>query len=134
MTTQKNTTKVGFQLQPLELPTNVLPTKGNVICAINFEKDINRKTFAEAIDIVVKDIVSLWKEASLPIVDVATVRTLIKRLHQNYLNTVRNYYLLDIIIIYNRNRKSYMQKLKYFEVYEIVYLNKYVYKTYNLFL
>lgn len=124
MTTQKNTTKVGFQLQPLKLPTNVLPTKGNVICAINFEKDINRKTFAEAIDIVVKDIVSLWKEASLPIVDVATVRTLIKRLHQNYLNTVQD----------NRNRKSYMQKLKYFEVYEIVYLNKYVYKTYNLFL
>lgn len=124
MTTQKNTTKVGFQLQPLKLPTNVLPTKGNVICAINFEKDINRKTFAEAIDIVVKDIVSLWKEASLPIVDVATVRTLIKRLHQNYLNTVQD----------NRNRKSYMQKLKYFEVYEIVYLNKYVYKTYNIFL
>lgn len=124
MTTQKNTTKVGFQLQPLKLPTNVLPTIGNVICAINFEKDINRKTFAEAIDIVVKDIVSLWKEASLPIVDVATVRTLIKRLHQNYLNTVQD----------NRNRKSYMQKLKYFEVYEIVYLNKYVYKTYNLFL
>lgn len=112
MATQKSTSKAIVQFQPLKLPTNVLPTKENVICAINFEKVVNRKTFSEAINIVVGDIVSLWKEVKLPIVDVATVRTLIKRIHQNYLNIARR----------DMNRPAYIQKLKDFEVYETLFI------------
>lgn len=110
MPTQKSNTKAQFQ--PLKLPTNILPTKENVICAINFEKVINRKTFSEAINIVVGDIVSLWKEVSLPIVDVATVRMFIKKIHRNYLNIARR----------DMNRPAYVQKMKDFEVYETLFI------------
>lgn len=105
MVKEKRNTKVEH-IQPVKLPSNVLPTKKNVICAIIFEKMENHKTFADAINIVVNDVILLWKKLSLPIINVESVRKLIKAYYQNYSKAVYN----------DSNHYSYMRKLKEFKV------------------
>lgn len=110
MASKESTTKVIDYFPPSKLPTNVLPTQKNVICAINFEQQMNRKKCSEAINIVATDIVSLWKKISLPVINVSTVRPLIKKIHQSYLN-----------IVYHQNRPAYSQEMKNFKVYEMFF-------------
>lgn len=54
--------------EPSKLPTDVLPTKDQVIRAICFEKDVNENDYSVGIRSVSKEVIALWEKAMLPIV------------------------------------------------------------------
>lgn len=105
MAEQKNSgQEIGFQ--PLKLPTNRLPINGDVIRAISFEKSENNRTYNDAINIIVRDIISLWKKTSLPTVNVKTVKDKVNSYHQKYLKTITG----------NSSRSAYIRKFQQFQV------------------
>lgn len=85
MSHRKNSYQVdGFQ--PVKLATNVLPTKGHIIQAIHYEKVKNHLPIAIAIDKIANAIVLLWKNASLPTINIKTVKDKIEKYHKEYLS------------------------------------------------
>lgn len=83
--------------------------------AIIFEREKNRKTNTDAIDITVKEVMSIWNKMSLPILSVKTIIDKIKKYYQKYLNIVRN-------LNESKNMPSYKLKYKKFEVNKISHI------------
>lgn len=78
------------KLYLLELPTqalksNVLPTKRDVLLAIQYEKLTNNKGYREAKIDVQADVLSIWEKASLPVVSERQIKREIDQLHGDYL-------------------------------------------------
>lgn len=101
--TSKNKFELKFKAE--KLATNILPTKRNVICAINFEKEKNRKKNENAIKSVVSDVISIWEKISLPILDKKTISDKVKKCYNAFL-----------CLEYNSYVPSYEQRYKKFEV------------------
>lgn len=99
------TKKFEFNFKSEKLSTNILPTKKHVICAINFEREINRQKTANAISFVVKHLISIWQQIPLPIVDTKTITDEAKKLYNEYSS-----------ISYNLNTPSHQQILEKFKV------------------
>lgn len=97
--------KINFP--PLNLSKRNLPTKFNVICAINSEAEGKNTTHSEAIGIVAENVISLWNKCSLPIIHAKSVRYAIKNYYRNYLEIVKA----------NQNRMTYEKKLDDFKVF-----------------
>lgn len=91
---------------PSKLNLNVLPTKKEVIQAINFEHAVNKKTYVEAIKYVVPLVVSLWEKAELPVVNIKTVSDQIKKYFDNYIKITNA----------DKNSRSMQLKVKEFKV------------------
>lgn len=97
--------KFEFNFKAEKLAANILPTKRSVICAINFEKEKNHQTNANAINAVINDVISIWKKLPLPILDSKTVRDKVKKCYNEYLS-----------LNYNLNKPSNIQRCLKFGV------------------
>lgn len=78
------------KLYLLDLPTqslksNVLPTKRDVLLAVQYEKMTNNKSYREAKSYVQAEVLSIWKKASLPVVSERQIRRESNQLHEAYL-------------------------------------------------
>lgn len=70
---------------PAKLPSNILPTKEQVIRAICFEKEENKIEYKSAIKRVSIDIIQLWEKASVPVVSEKGVSNKVSRCFNNYI-------------------------------------------------
>lgn len=66
------------------LKYNILPTKRDALLAIQYEKIANGKTYSEAINNVLVEILNIWMKASLPVVSERQIRSDISKLHEEY--------------------------------------------------
>lgn len=66
------------------LKLNVLPTKRDVLLAIQFERKVNNKSVREAKSDVHQCVIGIWKTASLPIVSTTQVNRMITAIYDEY--------------------------------------------------
>lgn len=105
---QKSIKKFGFS--PRGFRRNVLPTHEHIIQAINFENQRNcRKILIKP---VVKELILLWKESSLPTVTIKTITDKVNRYYKEYLQIAQG----------NTSRLNYQSKVEMFKVITNVYI------------
>lgn len=109
-----------FDFQPLKLCTDKLPKIENIISAVNYEREKNKKKNEEAIDNVAREVVGIWNKISVPVLNIKTVFDKIKRLYQEY-STIVNH------LSGPKHMALYKTKYKMFKV----YINCCVFVKYN---
>lgn len=98
-----------MNFQPVKLPQNVLPTNKNVIEAIIFENKNNKLRIKSAIPVIVRQLILVWKKASLSHLSEPRVKKKVLRYHAKYTE----------LLYCHKTRPCYLDKLRKFKVIEI---------------